>query len=587
MRYCKLLLLVAISCALFGAGTRAKAEILYEVTPDFTARQYDVTVTVPHPPDGALRVQIPTWSPGAYIVGDYASRISDVEVATESGTPLTVTHPDRLTWEVAPSRSGPIRVSYKVGEVDIESAGGTPKRAHLSGPRTYMYVVGRKTERTRLVLHTPSTFKVACSLDPGEVPGTFTAPTYDVLADAPIEMGDYPEDNFEVRSVAHKIVLYGDYSAVDRNKLKEYCQRIAQEEIGFFNDAPFKRYVFEFRCFPTGQGGGGLEHLGSTEITIMGPVTDRTRSVIAHEYFHAWNVKRIRPFVLGPFDYTGPVRTHNLWWSEGVTSYYGDLLSERAKLDTPDEYLKHLGDTIGQLQSNPARLKVTADDSSYRVWDGGGSQGYGRLSYYTKGELIGLCLDMKIREATHDRRSLDDVMRSLYRQVNRGNGPGFGEDAIRTTIDQVAGQNLDAFYDQLARSTDEMPFAECLGYAGLTVGPAEKPNILPDPGMFTRAAPDGRGLMVFRVSEGGAAAEAGIKEGDRITAIDGQPATASLSATGLVKAGAKMKLTVERNGTSMDLDYTVGSREVRPWVISRVPNSTPEQLRIREGWLKG
>ncbi len=339
--------------------------------------------------------------------------------------------------------------TYRVKNAETVAAEGMPKRAHLFGPFTYMYVVGQKHQPVLLTVRAPAGFKIATSLDPQSpvTPGSgtdateavgFWAPNYDVLADAPIEMGNYAEDNFQVRGV-----LYGKYETVDRAKLLDYCRRVAEIEIGFFHDAPFKRYVFMFRSAGANQGGGGgLEHLGSTEIGIRGLVEDRVRFVIAHEYFHAWNVKRIRPFVLGPFNYIDPPHTANLWWSEGVTSYYADLLSRRGGINTEAEYLKHLESTIGQLQNNPARLKVTADETSRRVFDTGNSQGYGSLSYYTKGELIGLCLDLKIRQVTGGRRSLDDVMQALYLQCGKGLGPGFGEDDILKRVNRVAGQDL-------------------------------------------------------------------------------------------------------------------------------------------------
>ncbi len=580
------------------------ADILYDVHPNVSARQYHITITVPKVSSSTLKFQIPTWSPGAYMIGNYAGRVGEVRAEAPDGSTLNVAHPDKLTWEVNTSGIKEAKFTYVINNADLVEADGAPKRGHISGPSTYIYIVDRKTEPVVLSLHVPRVWKIATSLDPGrrietertvgEAWQTFTAPNYDVLADAPVEMGDFGEDNFEVRGVPHRIVLYGDNSKVDRMKLLDYCKRIAATEISFFNDVPFKRYIFMFRCNPNGRGGGGLEHLGSTEIGINGEVSDTTRSVIAHEYFHLWNVKRIRPFVLGPFDYTQPVRTNNLWWSEGVTSYYGDLLSCRGGINSETEYLKHLGDTIGQLQSNPARLQVTADESSYKVWDGGGSQGFGRLSYYTKGELIGLCLDLKLRQVTGGKKSLDDVIRSLYMQCGKGRGPGFPEDAIRQTANKVAGRDLGAFYDQLARSKDEMPFSEVLGYAGLKSGISSTPVITADLGMF--AGGDPKGLRVRFVMSGGAAEKAGLKSDDIITAVDGKPVQGGAGGPGggfgspvlrNLAAGAKVTLTVERDGVPLEIAYTVGSSERKPWIIESQASTTPQQKRLREAWLHG
>ncbi|HLK58211.1 MAG TPA: hypothetical protein VKU00_16720, partial [Chthonomonadaceae bacterium] len=452
----------------------------------------------------------------------------------------------------------------------------------------------RKTDPTFLMVNAFPEWKVATSLDPAALEARptmhgFLAPNYDVMADAPVEMGDYAEKNFTVKGVPLKVVLYGDYSQVDQDKLTGYCKRVAETETAFMGDIPFKRYVFMFRSSGNnGRGAGGLEHLGSTEITLRGIIDDRVRSVIAHEFFHLWNVKRARPRVLGPFDYTGPNHTRNLWWSEGVTSYYGDLLSRRGGLNTDDEYLNHLGATIGQLQNTPARLKVTADDSSYKVWDGGGSQGYGQLSYYTKGELIGLCLDLKIREVTGNRHSLDDVMHALYLQCGRGEKPGFDEDDIKKTANRVAGTDLSSFYDLLARSTEEMPFTECLAYAGLTLTKSETPTLTPNPGAaFFPDMPAG-GLRVRFVSAGGAAEMAGLKADDLIVTVDGKPA---LDPDGTLRRNPRTdtpyELVVERDGQKQNITFKVGVNRTYPFVLKPDAGATPRQVHLRESWLSG
>lgn len=592
--------LLFVLLALQATAARAVDRITYEVTPDVPGKQYNVVLIVPKVQGTSLRVQIPTWAPGAYIIGNYAANIAGVEAKDDKGASLVVSHPDKLTWEVATNGVKEVMITYRVTNADLQEADGKPKRGHITGPRTYLYVVDRKTEPVRLSLAAPSEWKIATSLDPDtsgsrggggaqsvSVP-TFSAPNYDVLADAPVEMGDYAEDNFEVKGVPHKVVLYGNYATVDRAKLTDFCKRVAETETAFFNDIPFKRYIFMFRSAgAAGGGAGGLEHLGSTEIFLRGQVDDRVRSVIAHEYFHLWNVKRIRPFVLGPFDYTGPVRTKNLWWSEGVTSYYGDLLSRRGKINTDDEYLKHIASTIGQLQSTAARLKVTADDSSYKVWDGGGSQGAQGLSYYTKGELIGLCLDLKIRDLTKNRRSLDDVIKALYAQCGKGKGPGFGEDDIKATVNRISGQDLSAFYDRLARSLEEMPFEECLGYAGLKL---DANGMVTSPSLGMNPFPnDQGGIRLGRITEEGAAAKAGLKTGDILVAVDGKPVKtfADMSALTEAKGGASFTLTIERDGQKQDVSYTVGSITRKQWTITPDPSATPAQIHLREKWLNG
>jgi predicted metalloprotease with PDZ domain len=573
------------------AVSMARATIDYTIKPVRDARQYEVTVSPDHVNGSVVRFQIPVWSPGAYIIANFASNIADVS-ATVDGKPGTVTHPDPQTWEVDAHGGKSVALRYVVNNADVEWRDGRLKRTHISGPRTYMYVVGRKQEPVRIaVLRPAADLPIICNLDAGSkrkdaAEADYVAKSYDVMADAPVEMGDFADDVFQIHGIDHHVVLYGNYASADRAKLKEYCRRVAETEEAFFGDIPFHRYVFFFRSAGANQdGAGGLEHLGATEIGMRGVVGDRLRSVIAHEFFHLWNVKRIRPFVLGPFDYVNPPHTSNLWWSEGVTSYYGDLLSRRAGINTDQEYLKHLADTIALLQNNASRLKVTADESSYKVWDRGGSQGFGGLSYYTKGELIGLCLDMRIRHETGNRRSLDDVIRALYIQCGRGNGPGFSEDDIRKTVNKVAGKDLSSLYGQLARSTEEMPFTECLGYAGLKLRQATDAEVSPDTGMVARADNERKAYRVRVVIPGGPAEAAGIRDDDVIMAIDGAPVDLAARPFGDARPGDHHKLTLDRGGSRVEVEYTVGASKRRPWIVEQDAAATPEQMQLRASWL--
>jgi predicted metalloprotease with PDZ domain len=592
------LVLFGLTCT---ATANAQNVITYTVEPHSADKTVQIRMDIPRVTELTVRVQIPVWSPGAYISGNYAANIADLSARDGSHKPLRTYHPDQNTWEIAANGAKAVSVQYTVKNVDLEEANGAPRRGHISGPRTYLYVVGRKAEPVELALATPPNAKfwnVAISLDPVSEGANsadaarvrrYTAPSYDVLADAPIEMGDFAEERFEAGGRPISVVLYGQYDHIDRTKLVDYCKRIAETEIAFFGDAPFHRYLFEFRTTNTGTGGaGGLEHLGSTEIGTVSLVDDRVRSVIAHEYFHLWNVKRIRPYVLGPFDYVDPPRTRNLWWSEGVTSYYGDLLSRRGGLNTDDEYLKHLGATITELQNTPARLKVSADESSLHVFDANNSQGYGGLSYYTKGELVGLCLDLKIRQLTAGRRSLDDVMRALWAQVRHGDGPGFGEDDIKKTVNRVSGHDLSDYYDTLARSTDELPFAECLNAVGLTLTRSETPTVVPALEMTLRPVREFSAMMVGEITPDGAAAKAGLKVGDEIAAANGQTDLRAmrqlLRTTG---AGKTITLTILRNGAKSDVPYTVGSANLYPYTVAINPAATPEQVRLRQQWLTG
>lgn len=595
-------LVVPLFALALSSPAVAQDVISYEVKSLAKEKSFQVLMEIPKIKDLTVRLQIPVWSPGAYAVGNYAASIADITATDTQGKSLRVFHPEPNTWDVAANGAKTIRVSYTVKNSDLEDVDGVPKRAHIRGPRTYLYVVGRKAEPVTLSVVPPpnaKVWKIAVGLEGAKVSGEspqgaaaaakfrYTASSYDVLADAPVEMGDYVEDSFTSGGKIHQVVLYGNYANIDRAKLVEYCRRVADYQTAFFGDAPFPHYVFMFRAAGgPGGGAGGLEHLSSTEIGISGTVGDVVRSVIAHEYFHLWNVKRIRPFVLGPFDYVSPPRTANLWWSEGVTSYYGDLLSRRSGINTDAEYFKHLADTITELQNTPGRLTISADEASMRVWDGGFG-GFGGLSYYTKGELVGLCLDLEIRKQTQNRKSLDDVMKSLYTQVKRGNGPGFAEDDIKATVNRISGQDLSEFYDIAARSTEELPLAKCLSYAGLTLAPAAEPRMVTDLGMTTTLDRETRTLRILAVVPSGAADAAGLKVDDRIVAINGQADLLQMNQLRRTAPGTKLPLTVQRGNEKLDIEYTVGSRPFTVYQLTIDPNATPEQNQLRQAWLGG
>ena len=600
MRLARPFLTLPFFCLLSASPALAQNVITYRVETKTADKTYQIRMDIPHVKELTVRVQIPVWSPGAYFSGNYATNIVGISAEEEAHKPLKITHPDQNTWEIGANGANLIHVQYTVQNVDAQEKDGAPQRAHLTGPRTYLYVVGRKAEPVALSLATPAgakVWKIATSLDPTERAVSaseptmhgFTAPSYDVLADAPVEMGDFTEEHFEAGGKPHSVVLYGPSSDMDRTNLVKYCKKVAETETAFFGDAPYHRYVFMFRTNAgrTG-GGGGLEHLGSTEITMSSLVEDRLRSVIAHEYFHLWNVKRIRPFVLGPFDYVDPPRTANLWWSEGVTSYYGDLLSRRGGINTDAEYLKHLADTIGQLQNNPARLRVSADQSSLRVFEANNSQGFGGLSYYTKGELVGLCLDLKIRELTNGAHSLDEVIRTLYVQCGKGNGPGFQEDDIKKTVNRISGHDLSEFYDMVARSAEELPFGECLSSVGLNLVRIETPVAAPDSGMSIQPDRQFQTLSVGELTAEGAAAKAGLKTGDKIVAVNDQTDLRGMSQLLRTTApGKPLTITVLREGTRTEIPFTMGSINRYPYQITPDPNGGAEKQRLRRQWLTG
>jgi predicted metalloprotease with PDZ domain len=429
----------------------------------------------------ALRFQMPRWSPGDYHLMEHGKYVQAVRVdkdrrADDPNQPQ-VRQVDPNTWEVSNPNLSSFQISYEIPNLPpglfSDNVTVRDKYAFYNGPSIYMYVAEHKADPASLHVHLPTGWTTAyTTLDPiiaenaaATAPTLdFTAPDYDTLADSPLVAGDFVKRDFKAAGRTHSIIFFDRHAGTDYDSYAPVLEKIATEENRLMGGPPYKRYAF---FLDVGGGGGGLEHLNSCRIAWRRsfPV-QALAGMAAHEFYHLWNVKRIRPEVLGPFDYVHPPQTHNLWFSEGVTSYYGNLSVKRAGLSNELNYYRQIAGAIGELFSNPDRKKVTADESSYRVWEANNSEGYGGLSYYLKGELMGLCLDLKLRHVTNNRSSLDVVMRNMLARYGLPK-PGFPEDGIRDAVIRAGGAEMAPFYDKVARSTEELPFDECLGYAGL------------------------------------------------------------------------------------------------------------------------
>jgi predicted metalloprotease with PDZ domain len=332
-----------------------------------------------------------------------------------------------------------------------------------------MYIDGRLTEPTHLKVNLPEGWKIATAADP-DADGGYKAGGYDELVDHPIQMGSFESRKFEVAGIPFEVVFVSKDQRYlcDLDAEAAQLKTIAAPAIRMFGGAPFKRYIF-FLHLAVGDFNGGLEHRACNVIATYNSKGLGLDDLAAHEYFHAWNVKQIRPKILGPFDYSSKQRTGNLWFAEGVTDYYAQVTTYRSGLKDKDWLYRQLSNNVAELQHSRNRLKYSVADASKLAWENGGF-GVGDLSYYTKGLLAGWVLDAAIRNATDGAKSLDDVMRTMYQRY-RLPKPGFGENEILATINEISGVDLTALYNRLINSTEELPYGE-LAKIGLSVDSA-------------------------------------------------------------------------------------------------------------------
>ncbi len=541
-----------------------------------------VAMTVRNNVQDEVKVSIPAWAPGAYRIVKYCRSVWNVEATGRDGKKLEVMSLDDQTWRIKAGGLDRFTISY---ELSVEKSRMDKDHLFIAGPDTYLYIVDRKDAPCSVGFTLPEGWKVGTGLDPdGPV---YKARDYDTFIDCPTELGKFELLSFEADGATYDIVIHSK-GPVDGEKIVDMCRRIVVSQNRMFGGPPpFKRYVFLYH-FKDQSGGRGLEHLNSTDISMpyaaikFDPLL--AASVTSHEYFHLWNVKRIRPVELGPFDYTGIVRSKALWMCEGVTSYYGDRTLAHNGIWKEQQYLDHLAGEIETLQNNPDRKVTSVEKASQNVWD---RKDYPRVDYYNKGELLGLLLDLKIRTASGGTKTFDDVVRLLYDRYvvgpskeGRGAiGVGYPEDGILKALNEITGSDWKPFYDAHIRGLEELPFKDVMEAAGLA--PAITIVDTPDLGL------DLRGTYVVFVSAGGEAEKAGIKQGDRLSAINDVEITRQnlREMMGQLMPGEEARLQLLRGEGKFDVAITPRLKQRTTCKLRRAENPTAAQKRILDAWL--
>lgn len=598
-------------------------QVVYTVSVvDTVKRQFQVTARAEGVSEDTVTFALPAWSPGWYVLTNAVKNISDIRATGDDNKPLTVTQ-DKLTWSVATNGAKNVTVSYTLLAKDqdpeaVGTATGTvkdygffapyldDKNGFVPGPASLFYVVNGKSAPCRITYKVPSGWKIASANDPVEGdPTTFTAPNYDTLADQPAELGTFARYDKTINGTPYSVVLVGA-GDTDTKKWVDSCFKIAEAGQRVFGGSsasalpggippasaanaspsatktPFPRYIFHFRFVPDSPAMMGLEHLNSTVITmpptVLSTAEPEALGIVAHEYTHAWNVKRVRPEGLGPFDYTQPVRVKDLWWSEGVTDYYAPRLLVEAGLVGPEFWRGYMTQMVTELQNNPARQTVTLETASLKAWEGR-SEGFGGLSYYVKGLVVGMLLDIELRRDTNNKAGLDDLLRSLWAKSDE-TGKGFPPGEIERQASRIAGKDLTAFFDTALRSTEELPYDTILSAAGLKL--SQFAFSVPDLGLdLTGLRVSGSIIQLGDVTPGGPAETAGLKKGDVITAINGKPVAqivASIFQT--MNPGQVLSLTVERDGKPSKVRLTLGERKQQVFEIARSAAATSAQQAI-------
>jgi predicted metalloprotease with PDZ domain len=456
-----------------------------------------------------------------------------------------------------------------------------------------MHIAGRIRQPVTVTVKSfPGWKRVSTGLDPVEgTPGTFFAADFDVLYDSPILVGNQEILDFEVRGIPH-VFAVDDLGTFDRQKFVADHKRMVETAAALIGEIPYRRYAF----LVIGPGGGGLEHANSTALTLDPAALNdpagykRWLRFVTHEYFHHYNVKRIRPLALGPFDYDRENYTRLLWVSEGFTSYYEDLILKRAGLITRDDVFEAARSNIANYENIPGCRFQSAAEASFDTWlhgfGRGGNAANTTISYYDKGAALGMLLDFKIRGETENRKSLDDVMRVLYREFYKEKKRGFTDDEFRAVCERLAGCPLGEIFDAYVSTTKDIDYAKYLAYAGLDIDLRPEEGGGAYLGVSLRER-DGK-LVISNVEWDSPAMQAGLSAEDELIAVDGVRVDAAgplERAIGQRKPDEKARLLISRRNAVHEVEVTLGKSWNRSFSIKPVADPTPLQAEILKSWL--
>ncbi len=575
------------------------ASHLFEVAIDVTMPANDASVFVDF--------QVPRWQPGRYAVADFAKNIQEFAAQSQSRQ-LEWTKIDDQTWRVRRQGQRSLTVTYKMFGNDLSGTYAQLDLTHgnYNGGEIFMYVAGHKPDPVQLHIDAPPNWRVINGRTERPDQRDWKYPNYELMIDNPTEIGpDWTLDEFKVTGKNYRVVVHsrGDEGG-RRPALVRDLEKIVSVETAMWGTPEFDNYTFIFHFAADDRSSDGMEHLFSTQIIEPGVLSQRTSydgavRTAAHEFFHAWNVKRLRPVELGPWDWTKPAATRALWIAEGFTEYYGALMYHRAGFEDAAGFLGRLARTIEVIENSPAGKLMSAEASSMAAPFIDGALHRQRtnlsntsLSYYLKGELIAVNLDLIIRGKTNGQRSLDDVMRRAYDEFYVRSpaatyylkGRGYSIEDFARIVSEVAGSDMTDFFAKYVRGVNPLPYDEALGVVGLRL--VKEPAPQPYTGGIVIDL-QGGGLRLGALRNDSPAEKAGLQQGDVLVSIGGTPAARDSwnSTLNRYKQGDRIPITVRRFRRNIDLMLELGPPEIYEYRVEEIPNA-PAARRLRSGWLR-
>ncbi len=540
----------------------------------------------------SVNMAMPVWAPGSYMVRDFPRNVESIFAFSKSGSPLVITKTKKNSWNIQYNEAV-LKVKYKVYayELTVRTSFIDDEHAFLNGSSIFMFIEGLETVPHQVKIVPFASWKV-CSVALPKIHNSdweYSSENYDLLIDSPFEIGNHQVFNFDANGVKHEVAFFGSSNA-NLDQLRNDMIKICNESTTVFGNLPCKYYLFIIHNVSS--GGGGLEHLNSCTVqanrfsyniekSYLG-----TLSTIAHEYFHLWNVKRMRPIALGPFNYNEENYTNMLYVSEGFTAYYDDLITRRAGLCTPAKYLETIAGNISYLANTPGNSIQSVADASFDAWikyyKTNENSTNTTVSYYTKGSLIALILDLKIREVTGNRKSLDSLMKAVYTKYYLKLNRGFTDDEFKKEANLIAGKDLNYIFDRYVYGTDSIPFNDFLSTVGLKIEQTNLNEMSPSIGATFTAVKN----TVAIVTRNSPAWFAGLNVNDEVIAIDNYRVTDDIAKMIQGKPLNKtIKLLINRAGVLKEMDVMVMNLAKATFAISKIENSTPLQTQTYNSWI--
>jgi predicted metalloprotease with PDZ domain len=580
---------------LTAAGAAPQIEYIVSMNEPHT-HYFEVQINVSGYKKPYIDFSLPVWTPGSYLVREYARNVEGFTAQNAKGQALRSEKIDKNTWRVYSNSAEGVQVQYRVYafEVSVRTSFLDASHGYIQPAATFMFVKELMNNPATLTVKPYKGWdQISTGLSPaGKDKFVLQVPNFDILIDSPIEVGTHKVLEFMVRNVPHRVAMYGEGN-YDEKRLVADMKAIVEEAVAIFDDIPYEHYTFIIHNLAS--GGGGLEHLNSTTLQTSrwsyGTEAGYTGflSLVAHEYFHLWNVKRIRPKALGPFDYENENYTNLLWVSEGFTKYYEDQIMLRASLISPDQFLVMNTGRIGTIENAPGNDVQSVAESSFDAWikfyRPNENSNNTTVSYYTKGAVMGMLLDLEILHSTGGKQNLDDVMRYLYNEYYKKSKRGFTDQELQAAVEKVAGKSLEEFFGNHIYGTQPIDYNKYLGYVGLKLVNYNEGRNDPYLGVATTLA--GGKLTVTSVMRGTAAYEYGLNVNDEILAVDKYRVTDDLNRMiEMKRVGDKVNILISRGGEIQNLEVVLGKNPNGSYRIEKADTANQQQAIILQNWLK-